>query len=277
MSPLLACVGGLLSLSSCGSVGDGAADAGAREAGRDASVKTDAGRDAGVDSGPHDAGAVEPEWIPLEGLPAGCELSMAADPESKAGPLRFEPCPDMAGCRQLVVDWTSRQEPRFAAVSGAYRGEHGYFVFVRGAELDWLWAVIAREDGQVLAVIRYPFPSGGDGFRCTLFEAIAGEGHAAITVATNTRGEVGDSIIGLLRGTGGLAFEVLSRLTPRVLGTNNYVSRTVLGEDFVAGQVVLRNDIIRVGFDGSVRWVPRPESGSPSLDAAAGHAVFYGT
>src|SRR5690606_3191102 len=115
------------------SVGDGAADAGAREAGQDAAMETDAGRDAGVDSGPHDAGAVEPEWLPLEGLPAGCELSMAADPESMAGPLRFEPCPDMAGCRQLVVDWTTREPPRLKVTQGAHDGAHGYFTFVRTA------------------------------------------------------------------------------------------------------------------------------------------------
>src|SRR5690606_40447094 len=123
MSPLLACVGGLLSLSSCGSVGDGAADAGAREAGRDASVKTDAGRDAGGDSGSRDSGAVEPEWIPLEGLPAGCELSMAADPESMAGPLRFEPCPDMPGCRQLVSEWRTREPQRLSITPGEHDSE----------------------------------------------------------------------------------------------------------------------------------------------------------
>lgn len=281
VAPAVGCAAalGLLLLTCCGPDAGSLDGGAARDAGRDAGAR-DGGTDAGNDAGQgHDGGSVEPTWLPLEGLPAGCELSMVADPEALVGPLRFEPCPDMAGCRQLVVDWTSQEDriPTFLAYTGSHDGEHGYFVFGRGAEVGWYWSVIARDDGRILSVIRSPVPSSEGPFGCHLFNVAVSGAHAAITVATNSGESIGDSVIALLEWGDPASFRVLATLTPSELGPNNYVQQLAMGDDFVAGQVVPRNDIVRVGFDGSVRWVTGAEPGTPQLEAAGQDALFYTT
>lgn len=269
---------GLALLTCCGPderpIDAGAARDAATDGGRDAALS-----DGGLDAGPRreDSGPVAPTWLPLEGLPEGCELSMAADPEAVVAPLRFEACPDMEGCRQVIVDWSGEEAPRFSVGPGNHTGEHGYFFYGRGAELGWIWWVIARDDGRIMSVVRSPIPSAGDPFECYLFNMTVSEPRAAITVATGGGGAIGDSIVGLVDWRDGPSFRVLATLTPSDLGPNNYVHQIALGDGFVAGQVVLSNVIVRVGFDGTVRWVTRGDGRSPFLASANGDAVFIDT
>src|SRR5690606_22531358 len=271
---LLACVGGLLSSASCGGVGEDGPDGGAtRDAGRDAAVDARAGGDAGVDGGVDgggDAGAVEPEWIQLEGLPAGCELSMAADPEAVAGPLRFEPCPDMPGCRQLVSEWRTREPPRLSITQGAHDGEHGYFMFTRTASPYWRWYVIARDDGRIISVIRDMIRSPRPPISC-LFDITLSPPNAAVSAWALEEGGFGDLMIGWMRLDEPRSLRVLMEL-PR---TSSSLMHPVVGEGFVAGR--LKAGFLRLGFNGSGRWLAWPESGRPRVEAAAGDAVFYGT
>lgn len=267
---LLTCCGPESGEPDGGAARDGGADGG-RDGGRDAGRPRDAGRDA-------DAGLPPPVWLPLEGLPEGCELSMAADPEAVAGPLRFEPCPDMAGCRQLVVDWTTEQAPRINIVTGSHDGEHGYFAYARGEEPGWRWVVVARDDGRVLAVVRSRIEGTVDGFQCYAFNVAPTFGRAGFVVATNRPGEIGDSVIGLIEwASGAPTFRVLATLTTSFLGPNNFPQQIEIGDDFVAAQIVPRDDIVRVGFDGSARFVTGAEPGAPRLEAGAREGLFYMT
>lgn len=274
---LLAGVLGVALLTCCGPDGGeldgGAPDGGvARDAGRDGSHDASRPRDAGRDAGP----PPPPVWLPLEGLPEGCELSLAADPEAVAGPLRFEECPDMAGCRQLVVDWTTEQAPRLNIVTGSHDGEHGYFAYARGAEPGWRWVVVARDDGHVLAVVRSRIEGTTDGFQCYAFNVAPTSEHAGFVVATSRPGVIGDSIIGLIEwGSGTPTFRVLATLTTAFLGPNNFPQQIEIGDDFIAAQVVPRYDVVRVGFDGSVRFVTGAEPGGPVLEAGGRDGLFY--
>src|SRR5690606_38234058 len=105
-----------------------------------------------------------------------------------------------------------------------------YFTFVRTAAPYWRWHVFARDDGRVISVIRDPIPSVTTPFACYLGGAVISPPDVAITIATDRGDSVGDSVIALLSLVEPSSFRVLATLTPSVLGTNNYVSRTVLGE-----------------------------------------------
>ncbi len=253
-------------------------DAGRRDAGRDAG-RADAGRDAGrdgrADAG-SDAGRIEAAWLPLAGLPdPRCQIAFAADPEATAGPLRFEPCPGLAGCRRLVVDWESRQQPRFTIVgtAGDHDGANGYFAFTRGAEPGWLWLVIARDDGRVLAVVRSPVPHPTEPFDCFMGPVGIGEGRTAFSVATGYGDGIGPQVVILVDPDG--SHRVVRTLLPAEVGSNNYIAVLRPGLDFIGAQVVPRQDILRVGLDGSLAWLTGDEPGSPYLGSAIASSVVY--
>lgn len=254
---------------------DSGTDAARADAGSDAAVR-DAGqrRDGG-----HDAGREEPVWIPVTGLPEGCDISMAEDPEALLGALTFEPCPDLDGCRQLVVNWDSRERPRFltVAMNARFTTDESYFGFVRGEDYGFRWFVVAGADGRVHAALRTPVGDPSARFSCWLSRMAVGARRAAVSVQVTMGGGVGPSSIGLLRWDATSAtYETLAVLPPSFLGPTNFVQEIEIGDDFVAAYVPLRYDIVRVGFDGSARWVTHADGSSvPGLKTAAGEALFY--
>ncbi|GAC1539161.1 MAG: hypothetical protein NVS3B10_03840 [Polyangiales bacterium] len=66
---------------------------------------------AGFTDAPKPEGGFGPftgDWGPIPGVPYSCGALLAKDPASSVGPMKWMPCPSgRAGCRKLVVEWTS--------------------------------------------------------------------------------------------------------------------------------------------------------------------------
>lgn len=118
----------------------------------------------------------DPGWRLVEGLPAICEIEIAAHPERALPPLRWQECPDVPGCRELVIDWPDNTPHlRFAVLTNwTVAGGSLYFVYSRawrtegrdGRPRDFAYGAIVDERGAHLAVTRTPHPLPGQRELC---------------------------------------------------------------------------------------------------------------
>jgi len=224
-------------------------DAG-EDAGRDAGP--DAGRDAGgeqADAG-DDASMGDGMWLELPGLPERCENAVAIDPASVVPGLRFEACPDRPeGCRQLVVDWESREDDRLLAIGDGYHdGTRGYFLLNRPdpeAPDERIQNIVADDSGSVLAVFRSRYPTRG----CGVFTAAIGEGRFMLAVANiSTAG----SAFWLFGGDFAGAAETVRMIAHPDLPDGAVVKDLRTGAAQSAFQASEAGTLHRVGWDGSV-------------------------
>jgi len=128
------------------------------------------------------------DWIRLPGVPERCDSWLARDASELVEPLRFEACPDRAGCRQLVTDWYPDPELAIringiATASGFHDGRRGHFFFARPGTDGRPWWVVADDTGAILALLR----SHADEPRwCGIGGLAIGEGHLGIQVKGST-------------------------------------------------------------------------------------------
>lgn len=155
---------------------DASVDAGARDARADASLDAQAdaaGPDASGDGGPWFEAA---GWEPLPGLPEGCVIERATNPEVLHHG-EWVSCGD--GCQRLLPD--ARVQRAFDADGAWYDGARGYFWIVQGALDDPMsrrTVVLATTLGEALAAWRGP-EFRGEGV-CQVGPTAAGDGHAAM-------------------------------------------------------------------------------------------------
>jgi hypothetical protein len=155
----LVCWLALLSAGACGdssTVSDGSVDSGL-----DARLDTgpdsgDTGRDTAVIDSGRDTTVEPTTWVALEGIPGGCVIERAENPET-VYPNAWEPCPDAPeGCIRLA-DTPGRL--RAADSGGDFLGGVGYFSLVVGEGIgpDYPRIVtVAATDGRVFGAWRAP-------------------------------------------------------------------------------------------------------------------------
>jgi len=164
---------------------------GAVESGIDARLDTrpdsrDTGRDTRVVDSGRDTAAEETRWIPLEGIPDGCVLERAENPET-VYPNVWEPCPDAPeGCIRLA-DTPGRL--RAADDVGDLDEDVGYFSLVVGEAVGVGFpriVTLMTTDGRTIAAWRGPglLESGV----CQVGTVAVNEGHAAVALRIGVPG-----------------------------------------------------------------------------------------
>ncbi len=153
----------LLAILALGCAGPGSPDVGI-DAGADsgADAGRDGGRDGGRDAGHDadlDAGLL---WMPLSGVPSGCELAMASPAYVAARAWTLEPCDDRSGCRRIVAPPpVAGQNPfRVESGHGVHDGSRGLMAIFSDDDVhreEW----IIDDSGQALAGFRTAAVSAG--------------------------------------------------------------------------------------------------------------------
>lgn len=262
-------------LSCCGSEDPPPSDAGMdagepepRDAGPDVSTDT------GVDAAPvRDAGHAE--WTQVTGLPDGCPVWIAENPEAVVPRLTFEECPQYdTGCRQVRIDWKEEVgEHYFQIFSGYHNGDHGYFSYWRGSdEAEHTW-VIGRDDGAILSVLRVPTL---DGTGCLAVPAVLGGARFAFALI---RFEGGDLITNTWFLVGTLAspadsLRVMATLSPSDIGPNTFPQRLVVTETHLAIEVVPRHDVFLLDDAGAIVTSTAALSSTVDLEGAVRDTFF---
>ena len=169
-----------LALSTCtpvSPVADGGADA---ESDVLADVATDNPpvRDVAQPDVPIDGGPEDPGWVPLPGLPGGCNIERAEHPERLTS-IEWLSCGD--GCEYLGPD--TRYQRAMRTDSGSYDGDRGYFGMVQALQTDGRAMIyIADTEGRIYGAWREVLNSSREGFLCILRGPATGDGFASFGI-----------------------------------------------------------------------------------------------
>ena len=224
-----------------------------------------------ADSG-RDAPAVDAHRIPtregwrfVEGLPAGCDVWIADDPEAVAS-LEWSDCiTPSESCRALVPS----EEPRYARfvrVEGEQwdpaRGEATFFWWweKESAERDY---VLADTSGRTYAVWR--FVNHSFSTRCDPSGLATGDGRVAVVISTGSGS--GDDIV--LAGSidDGGALERIATLTEDDIAAN-FVQELEVTEQAIGVSTAAGGQALRIEWDGrKTRLAGDPASGLYLRDA----------
>lgn len=246
---------------------DGGAEADAQRADTDAAAPADSGRDGDASEG-RDAG--DGTWLDVSGLPAGCVLRVALQPERVFPSFSSRACETpRTGCREWDVPRADPPDDTLF-VMGAGRDDEG-------AHLVALWGrssprdervrlMLSRDDGQTLGVL--------DADRLGPCSPLAGtyaDGQVALALALP--GGAGGTIVvgGSLDRLDEL--RVVTELSRAVLGTaaiqDIIPSRSGIAAGAAAGAIVLWID-----WAGSVSTIAADPETSYWLDSVVGDAAY---
>lgn len=242
-------------------------DGGARDAETDTGVRD--ARDSGI---PPDAD-VDPEgWVPLPGLPEGCVVERAEDPERVFSAV-WENCGD--GCQVLTQDPSVQR----SFSTGRPMGDPNSFTIVQTRRTDpeqRRMLILARLDGPAFAAWRGPRISAPG--VCSAGFLASGDGHAAFLV-----GILGDTwprqeriYHGSLDDIGDATEPVAVLEAPLLFGSNSIQnmavsSTTVAAELQPSGEVV----VIEGGSVRRLGGASSPVNGIPQNVQVVGRDVFW--
>lgn len=237
---------------------DGAVDAavdGSVDASDDRSEPTDA-IDDHEDAG--DAG-----WARLPGLPADCEVDIAANPTAIVS-MSWTACDGVAGCSILAG------EQRALRGVGSYDGGLGYFWIMKLVSGADLLHIVARTDGRPVALFRAPDNAGPGPDVCMIGGITFSSGQAVFYVRTPST--VGTQHVFEISLDPPSSIRAVDVVTPEERGTSSIQSMAVSG-DLVAYDLQPGSRVFAVDDGGRVE-LPRV-GGAPYRPLLVGTHILW--
>ncbi|MCZ7677825.1 MAG: hypothetical protein M5U28_03210 [Sandaracinaceae bacterium] len=132
--------------------------------------------------------------------------------------------------------------------------------------------VAARSDGRIQIVLDQPRVTDTGNY-CAAVLTHAARGYAGLNVAINMSGELGASIVMAIDAATQDA-TLLATLDRTLLGPN-FVSDLYPGDRFIAAQVVLSQQVWRIGLDGAAVRIDDPSAAGAAYVSDSGEVILY--